>query len=68
MLVLRRWRGRLSGQAFPSGNNLLQIAIEPIGRGPIYTCMAAFRAAAENSMQGETILKFLADSSYYLTR
>jgi hypothetical protein len=47
---------------------LLQIAIEPIGRGPIYTGMAAIRAAAENSMQTEIILKFLADSSYYLTR
>jgi hypothetical protein len=44
------------------------MAIEPIGRGPIYMCMAAIRAAAENSMQTEAILKFLVDSSYYLTR
>lgn len=49
-------------------NKLLQIYVEPIGSGPIYTNMSQNKPATEPTMQTSTILKFLADSRRYLDR
>ncbi|MDA8255970.1 MAG: hypothetical protein M0Z99_10110 [Betaproteobacteria bacterium] len=49
-------------------NKLLQILVEPIGPGPIYTDMPQNKPATEPTMQTNTILKFLADSRRYFDR
>jgi hypothetical protein len=47
---------------------LLQLVIEPIGAGPIYTSVPTFNRATEPNMQANAVLKFLADSRRYLGR
>jgi hypothetical protein len=43
-------------------------AIEPMGRGPIYSSIQANEAVMEQNMQATVIIKFLADSRRYLAR